>query len=68
MTKKKTDTKTNTLRITLTTSTIGSQKRHKETVRALGLRKMHQTVEKPDNPSVRGMVALVKHLVTVEEV
>ena len=68
MSKKKTDTKTKTLRIKLTTSPIGCQKRHKETVRALGLRRMQQTVEKSDTPSIRGMLALVKHLVTVEEV
>jgi large subunit ribosomal protein L30 len=57
-----------TLRITLTRSLITAIKKHKDTVKAMGLRKMHQTVELPDNPAVRGMVAKVPHLVTVEEV
>lgn len=56
------------LRITLTKSPIGYSYRQKRTVRALGLRKMQQTVERKDNPSVRGMVNRVRHLVTVEEI
>ena len=57
-----------TLRITLVRSAIGYSKRHKATVRALGLRRMHQTVEQVDTPSLRGMLAMVAHLVEVEEV
>lgn len=57
-----------TLRVTLTRSLITAIKKQKDTVKAMGLRKMHQTVELPDNPAVRGMVAKVPHLVTVEEV
>jgi len=56
------------LRITLTRSPIGYSERQKRTVRALGLRKMNQTVEQADSPVIRGMVAKVGHLVTVEEV
>ena len=56
------------LRITLVRSTIGRPSDQGRTVRALGLRRMHQTVERPDHPSIRGMVFKVKHLVRVEEV
>jgi large subunit ribosomal protein L30 len=55
------------LRIRLTKSPIGYSDRQKRTVRALGLRRMHQTVEQRDTPVVRGMIAKVSHLVTVEE-
>jgi len=56
------------LRITLARSPIGRSRRQKRTVRALGLRRMHQTVEQEDTPSIRGMIAKVEHLVQVEEV
>ena len=56
------------LLITLKKSAIGSQQRQKETLRSLGLRKLNQTVEQPDNDSIRGMVFKVQHLVEVEEV
>jgi large subunit ribosomal protein L30 len=56
------------LRVTLVRSPIGYSVRQKRTVEALGLRKMQQTVEHPDNPAVRGMVQRVIHLVEVEEV
>ncbi|MCC7357893.1 MAG: 50S ribosomal protein L30 [Anaerolineales bacterium] len=55
------------LRITLVRSPLGNTQRHKDTVRALGLRKLHQAVEQADTPAVRGMIAKVLHLVTVEE-
>ena len=58
----------NKLRITLVKSTIGAIPKHKKTVEALGLRKLHQVVEKPDNEAVRGMIHQVKHLVKVEEI
>lgn len=57
-----------TLRVTLVKSPIGYSKRHKATVRALGLRRMHQTVEHLDTPVLRGMIAKVMHLVEIEEV
>ena len=56
------------LRITLVRSPIGYSMRQKQTVRALGLRKLRQVVEQPDNPAVRGMVNKISHLLHVEEV
>jgi large subunit ribosomal protein L30 len=55
------------LRITLVRSPIGYSKDQKRTVRALGLRHMHQTVEQDDSPVIRGMVSKVRHLLKVEE-
>lgn len=55
-----------TLKITLVRSPIGQTKRQKQTVQALGLRKMHQTVEQNDTPQIRGMIEKVHHLVKVE--
>jgi len=55
------------LRITLVKSPIGYSKRQKGTVRALGLRKMNQTVEQADTPVIRGMINHVSHLLQVEE-
>jgi large subunit ribosomal protein L30 len=56
------------VRITLVKSPIGYTQRHKATIRALGLRRMHQTVEHEDSPSLRGMLYKVNHLVEVVEV
>ena len=56
------------LKVTLVKSTIGSKPKHKLTVQALGLKKLHQTVVQKDNPAIRGMVQSVRHLVTVTEV
>lgn len=55
------------LKVTLVKSPIGYSTRQKGTVRALGLRKMGQTVEHSDTPVVRGMIKKVSHLVKVEE-
>lgn len=55
------------IKITLTKSTIGASPKQRKVVEALGLRKMHQTVEMADIPQTRGAVAKVSHLVTVEE-
>jgi large subunit ribosomal protein L30 len=63
----KRSTKAKKLRITLTKSPIGYSIRQKRTVRALGLRRIQQTVEQEDTPVVRGMIAKVSHLVSVEE-
>ena len=60
-------TKPKMLRITYSTSSIGVKTDQKETVQRLGLRRLGQTVEQPDNPAVRGMVHKVRHLLTVEE-
>jgi large subunit ribosomal protein L30 len=56
------------LRVTLVKSPIGNQENHKRTVTALGFSKVNQTMIHPDNPSVRGMIMKVIHLVAVEEV
>jgi len=56
-----------TIRVTLVRSPIGYPKPQKATVRALGLRRMHQTVEHADTPALRGMLAKVVHLIRVEE-
>jgi large subunit ribosomal protein L30 len=56
------------VRVTLSKSAIGYDKRQKATVRALGLHRLHQTVEHVDSPALRGMIAKVFHLVEVEEV
>ncbi len=56
-----------TLRITLVKSPIGYNKRQKGTVRALGLRRINQTVEHEDTPVIRGMLSKVGHLLLIEE-
>jgi len=56
------------LRVKWVKSAIGYSKDKKATIRALGLRKLQQTVEHEDNPVMRGMIRKVNHLVKVEEV
>ena len=56
------------LKITLVKSTIGAIPKYKKTVEALGLKKLHKTVELPDNAATRGMIHQVKPLVKVEEI
>lgn len=65
---KKDTPKEKRLRVTLVKSAIGYTLRQKNTVRALGLHHLHETVEHIDTPALRGMVAKVIHLVKVEEV
>jgi large subunit ribosomal protein L30 len=48
-------------------SQIGTNQRHREVLRGLGLRGISHTVERQDSPAVRGMVAKIPHLVRVEE-
>jgi len=55
------------IRITQTKSRIGSTARQKKTLDALGLRKMHKTLEVETNPQILGMLNKVRHLVKVEE-
>ncbi len=55
------------VRVTLVKSPIGYSKRQKGTIRALGLRRMNQTVEHLDSATLRGMLFKVSHLVLVEE-
>lgn len=56
------------LRITYKKSAIGYKKDQKGTIRALGFRRLNQTVEHQDTPVIRGMVEKVSHLVEMEEV
>ena len=56
------------LRVTLRKSTVGTHASARGTVRALGLRRIGQSVELPDDPAVRGQVRAVRYLVEVEEV
>jgi large subunit ribosomal protein L30 len=56
-----------TIQIKLVKSPIGYDKRQKATAKALGLRKLHQVVEKEDTPAIRGMVTTITHLVEVTE-
>jgi large subunit ribosomal protein L30 len=55
------------LKITYVRSVIGQKPDAKKTVRALGLRRLNQTVQHDDSPQLRGMVHKVRHLVRVEE-
>ncbi|MFN8019761.1 MAG: 50S ribosomal protein L30 [Acidimicrobiales bacterium] len=56
------------LKVTQTRSTIGSKPKQRGTMRALGLRGIGQSNTLPDRPEIRGMIARVPHLITVEEV
>ncbi len=56
------------IKVTLTKSTIGASPKQKKVIEALGLRKMHQTVELVDNEVTRGACKKVPHMVTIEEV
>lgn len=55
------------LHITLVKSPIGYSARQRQTVEALGLHKLHQTVEHEDSPAIRGMINKVIHLLKVVE-
>lgn len=56
------------LKVTQVRSAIGRPQDQKDTVRRLGIHRMHGTVIKDDRPDIRGMIAKVRHLVTVEEI
>ena len=56
------------LRVTQVRSAIGTKPKHRATLRALGLRRVGRANVLPDRPEIRGMIARVPHLVTVEEV
>ncbi len=55
-------------KITLTKSPISSLQKHIDTVKALGLRKIGQTVLKEDNAAIRGQIYRVRHMIKVEEI
>lgn len=65
MAKTKTDKKL--IRVTLVRSYFGRLQRHKDTVRGLGLRRMHHTVSVQDTPEIRGMIASISDMLRVEE-
>lgn len=58
--------KANTLKVTLIKSVIGRLDSHRATVKGLGLRRMHHTVELNDTPAIRGMINKVNYLLKVE--
>jgi large subunit ribosomal protein L30 len=60
-------TKQQTLKITQVKSRIGYKKKAKATLDAMGIKKMNQTVELPDNPAIRGMIKKIEYLVRVED-
>ncbi len=55
------------LKITQVRSTIGFNKKQRDVVRSLGLRRIRHTIEVPDTAEVRGMILKVRHLVVVEQ-
>jgi large subunit ribosomal protein L30 len=56
------------VKVKLVRSTIGTLPKQRDTVRALGLRKIGSSAEHEDNPCLRGMIRVVAHLVSVEEI
>jgi large subunit ribosomal protein L30 len=59
--------KSETLKIRWVRSFIGCPRNMRETIRGMGFRRMNQVIERPDSPSIRGMIARVHHLVQIEE-
>jgi large subunit ribosomal protein L30 len=64
---KKTESNSNNIKIQYYRSSIGFSKKQKEVVKRLGITKLNQTVERPDTPSMRGIVAKVPHLLRIVE-
>ena len=60
-------TKQYMLKITQVKSRIGYKKKAKATLDAMGLKKMNQTIELPDNPAIRGMIKKIEYLIRVED-
>ena len=60
-------TKQQTLKITQVKSRIGYKKKAKATLDAMGIKKINQTVELPDNPAIRGMIKKIEYLIRVED-
>jgi large subunit ribosomal protein L30 len=56
------------LKVTQVRSAIGTKPNQRQTLRTLGLKRIHDSVVQEDRPEIRGMVATVPHLVTVEEI
>jgi large subunit ribosomal protein L30 len=62
------DKKKGQIKVTQIRSSIGNKRNQRETLRSLGLKRIHDSVVQEDRPEIRGMVATVPHLVRVEEV
>ena len=56
------------VKVTLIKSTIGAVPKHRRTVEAMGLTKMHKTVELPDNAATRGQIQQIGYMLKVEEI
>jgi large subunit ribosomal protein L30 len=67
MAKKNTENSGNNIKIQYYRSSIGYSKKQKEIIKRLGMTKLNQTVERPDTPSMRGIVAKVPHLLRIVE-
>lgn len=67
LTTKKKSKKASSLKLKLVRSLIGATKRQRQTVQGLGLRRIRDTVERPDTPEIRGMVTKVAHLIQLIE-
>ncbi len=67
MAAKKAEAETKKLKITLVRSTIGQIPKNRATIQAMGLHKINQTVELPDNAATRGQIRQVSHMIKVEE-
>jgi large subunit ribosomal protein L30 len=66
MANERTDTKGETVKVTLLKSPVGFSRKQRTVVRGLGLRRIRHTVELKDTPATRGMIHKVRHLVVVE--
>lgn len=55
------------IQITLKRSPVGRYWKQRRTLRALGLKRLHQTVEQEDSPQIRGMIKKVEHMIETEE-
>lgn len=67
MAKKKEDTKSESIKIQYYRSSIGYSQKQKDIVKSLGITKLNQVVEKPDNAAMRGVVAKIPHLLRIVE-
>ena len=56
-----------TVKVTLVRSPIGTMERHRECLKGLGLRRMHQTVDLQDTPAVRGIINKIYYMLQVED-
>ncbi|HUC33658.1 MAG TPA: 50S ribosomal protein L30 [Ilumatobacteraceae bacterium] len=65
--KEKSDAATKTITVTQVRSAIGNKPKNRGTLRALGLRKIGDTNTLPDRPEIRGMIARIPHLISVQD-